>query len=36
MLMTNDYKHDDSVDLDEVIMKFDEYDENKLLFLGHL
>ena len=30
------YKHDDSVDLDEVIMKFDEYDENKLLFLGHL
>ena len=30
------YKHNDSVDLDGVDRQFDEYDENKLLFLGHL
>ena len=30
------YKHDDSIDLDGLIRQFDEYDENKLLFLGHL
>ena len=26
------YKHDDSIDLDGVNRQFDEYDENKLLF----
>ena len=30
------YKHDDSVDLDGVDQVIYEYDENKLLFLGHL